>query len=378
MLGRCYQRYSIAYIKIIFIFIQKSTFTIAVVIDHRNDPKASTGNFEMIYRQVIPPAPAYLGLNLFLKGTQVVPKNGVGKKEKPKPDIKPKVERKNSQLYVKPIRELLNGEIERTPILSPRSLMIDFVDCNDPNNPITPNSAKRGSQFLVAINKSNKENMQKNDKMFSGRLNSYAPFSRYPSKHNDLKDMPLSTRKTMGKAPDSSRRHASCGPKLMSLSAKDDDKIESKENETIEDNRSKIKCVGNKCGPEIEVNEPAVESNKSSPRKQSQETPRATSIRVKLKPINALSKSARNLAPNSKNKLMTNSNEYRKYLTQNNLQLCKMPSKLPIHSNYYNSHFYAVGMSLRALRSKYNRIKANGITAPPATANSNNLRRKNI
>lgn len=332
----------------------------------------------MIYRQVIPPAPAYLGLNLFLKGTQVAPKNGAGKKEKPKSDTKPKVERKNSQLYVKPIRELLNGEIERTPILSPRSLMIDFVDCNGTADLAPQNSAKRGTTFLASINKSNKENLQRNEKMLSGRLNPYMTLGRFPSKNNDMKDVSLSTRKTLSKGSDSSRRHASCGPKLMSLTPKDDDKIESKEIEMIEVDRSKIKCVGNKCRPEVELNDSAMESNKSSPRKPSQETPRATNIRVKLKPINSLSKSARNTVPNSKDKLPTNSNEYRKYLTQSTLQLSKMPAKLPIHSNYYNSHFYAVGMSLRALRSKYNRIKANGITAPPATANSNNIKRKNI
>lgn len=333
----------------------------------------------MIYRQVIPPAPAYLGLNLFLKGTQMVSKNGVGKKEKPKPDIKSKIERKNSQLYVKPIRELLNGEIERTPILSPRSLMIDFVDCTDKSDGLTQNSARKGPQFLAAINKPNNQNVQRNEKVLSGRLNSYLGLNRFPSKHGDPKDTPMSTRKTIGKTPDSTRRHTSCGPKLMSLTPKDDVKTETKDTtEVSEDDQSKIKCVGNKCGPEVEINDSTAESNKSSPRKQSQETPRITSIRVKLKPINALSKSARNVAPNSKDKLMTNSNEYRKYLAQSSLQLSKMPSKLPIHGNYYNSHFYAVGMSLRALRSKYNRIKANGITAPPATANSNSLKRKNV
>lgn len=340
---------------------------IPVVIDYRNDPKASTGNFEMIYRQVIPPAPAYLGLNLFLKGTQVVAKNGAGKKEKAKPEVKSKIiERKNSQLSAKPVRDLLNSETEKAPILSPRSLLIDFSD----NNPL---NSVRKNQTLTTLSKSNKENVIKNDKMLSGRLHSYLALTRYPSKHIEMKENPMSSRKPVTKAPDSSRRHASCGPKLMSIALPEEKKPD--DTEVVENDQSKIKCVGNKCGPEVETTESAIESNKSSPRKPSQETPRITNMRAKLKPVNTLSKSARPIMPNTKDKPMTNSNEYRKYLSQSSLQLSRMPSKQPIHSNYYNSHFYAVGLSLRAWRSKYNRTKINGIN--PNTTNTNKLKGEN-
>ncbi|XP_055843478.1 tubulin glycylase 3A [Episyrphus balteatus] len=47
---------------------------VRVVVDRKNMPKADTGNFEMIYRQVIPPSPAYMGLNLSIKGKQLLPK----------------------------------------------------------------------------------------------------------------------------------------------------------------------------------------------------------------------------------------------------------------------------------------------------------------
>lgn len=316
----------------------------------------------MIYRQVIPPAPAYLGLNLFLKGQQMQSKNGITKKEKPKPETKLKIERKNSQLAVKPVRDLINGENEKTPILSPRSLLIDFADCNETN------SARRGLQTYTALSRSNKENLLKNDKM---RLSSYV---RYSSKPNNAKEIPLSsTRKSVSKMPDSSRRHASCGPKLVSLVPTDGNKAQ--DTEIMEDDPSKIKCVGNKCGSEVETNDSTMESNKSSPRKP-QEPSRMTGIRAKLKPINTLSKSARALMKNAREKPATNSNEYRKYLTQSTLQLNRMPSKMPIHSNYYNSHFYAVGLSLRALKSKYNRIKTND--PPTATASTNPLKCKNI
>lgn len=41
------------------------------MIDRRNDAKADVGNFELIYRQNIPPTPAYMGLNLIVKGKQI-------------------------------------------------------------------------------------------------------------------------------------------------------------------------------------------------------------------------------------------------------------------------------------------------------------------
>lgn len=55
---------------ITFIDNNKSSF-VSVVVDRKNDPKAETGGFELIYRQQIPPSPAYMGLNLFLKGQQI-------------------------------------------------------------------------------------------------------------------------------------------------------------------------------------------------------------------------------------------------------------------------------------------------------------------
>ncbi|KAH8375095.1 hypothetical protein KR093_008254, partial [Drosophila rubida] len=47
---------------------------VKVVIDRRLDPKSDLGNFELVYRQVVPPTPAYMGLNLFVKGKQLLHK----------------------------------------------------------------------------------------------------------------------------------------------------------------------------------------------------------------------------------------------------------------------------------------------------------------
>ncbi|CAO1413336.1 unnamed protein product [Diamesa hyperborea] len=48
--------------------------TIKVVLDRRTDQNAETGYFEMIYKQIIPKTPAYMGLNLSLKGQRITPK----------------------------------------------------------------------------------------------------------------------------------------------------------------------------------------------------------------------------------------------------------------------------------------------------------------
>lgn len=42
-----------------------------MTVDRRRDPKADVGNFEMIYRQITPPTPAYIGLSLCIRGKQI-------------------------------------------------------------------------------------------------------------------------------------------------------------------------------------------------------------------------------------------------------------------------------------------------------------------
>lgn len=46
----------------------------SVVLDRRTDQNAETGYFEMIFKQIIPKTPAYMGLNLSLKGQRITPK----------------------------------------------------------------------------------------------------------------------------------------------------------------------------------------------------------------------------------------------------------------------------------------------------------------
>ncbi|XP_050362260.1 tubulin glycylase 3A-like isoform X1 [Nymphalis io] len=47
---------------------------IKVVLDKRSNPEADTGTFELAYKQVIPKAPAYLGLSLCINGKRIIKK----------------------------------------------------------------------------------------------------------------------------------------------------------------------------------------------------------------------------------------------------------------------------------------------------------------
>ncbi|XP_053673790.1 uncharacterized protein LOC128724050 [Anopheles nili] len=63
--------------------------TIRVVIDRRTDSNAPTGSFELIYKQVIPKTPAYMGLNLQLRGHRITPKSSIKKDRMRMLPIKP-------------------------------------------------------------------------------------------------------------------------------------------------------------------------------------------------------------------------------------------------------------------------------------------------
>lgn len=99
-----------------------------MVIDRRNDPKADTGGFELIYKQNIPPSPAYMGLNLFLKGQQITQKSGNAKR-----DGKVKEETRNLKQFVMARSVSSNGggggngseKARKVPVI------MDLIDCLD-------------------------------------------------------------------------------------------------------------------------------------------------------------------------------------------------------------------------------------------------------
>ncbi|XP_041972719.1 tubulin glycylase 3A-like isoform X2 [Aricia agestis] len=54
---------------------------VKVVLDRRQNPDADVGTFELVYKQVIPKAPAYLGLSLCINGKRIVNKKPKEKKQ---------------------------------------------------------------------------------------------------------------------------------------------------------------------------------------------------------------------------------------------------------------------------------------------------------
>lgn len=106
--------------------------TIKVVIDRKNDSKADTGKFEIIYKQYIPPQQAYMGLNLYLKGQQIKTNNNQ-KKEKPKEEIRPTVYKPSSRLMSNlktevPIKVIkTETQIEKKMHQGPK--IMDLIDC---------------------------------------------------------------------------------------------------------------------------------------------------------------------------------------------------------------------------------------------------------
>lgn len=175
----------------------------------------------MIYKQIIPPAPAYLGLNLFLKGNQILPKGGAAKKEKSKDTVyKSNVNKPNFSVFHErpsssapalaqssssPIKQLTNGQ---TPLPS-RPFIIDFMDCmtgkNDPKS-IRFRRPNKVKSSLTA---------QKKPKKIESPPNSTRPKStcaglRYLKILNENCDKKL-------KSNAYARRHASCGARLASV-----------------------------------------------------------------------------------------------------------------------------------------------------------------
>lgn len=334
-----------------------------MVVDYRNDPKASTGGFELIYRQVIPPAPAYLGLNLFLKGTQILPKNGAGKREKSKDLLRLRNE-------MRPLMEYNHKDPTGPDILTPRPFIIDLIDCISSKNDVN-RTPRKGSKMraLMPTKRSNNLNPIGKENANSDSPRKWS--SSLSRQYSTVAQIDMSRRRLMAKANELTRRNVSCGPRLPIAAPADDNvKSDTEINNNINSNPSERKplestelsCVGSKCSGDTETIMPVQPpSNGSSSHKQSLETPRLFPNKPKLKPLNIVNSSNTNkcIQPTgTSNKsatkfLSANNREYRKYV--NHLQMSKLQPKSAVNDGYC-SHFFAVGLSLRAWRSKYNQM----------------------
>lgn len=364
------------------------------MVDYRLDPKASTGGFELIYRQIIPPAPAYLGLNLFLKGTQLLPKNGGGKREKSREFLKLRNELRPSTDYNS---ALLNGKDLNGPdILTPRPFIVDLIDCINSKTD-TNRTPRKGNKLRALMPTKRSTNLNSTATLAAKENgNSESPRSKWSStlsrQYSTVAQIDTSRRKSMAKSTATStttaveqpRRHVSCGPRLMTTTvaqlsppllpppsnnppstpptvideplAKSDNEINNNNNENPE-----LTCVGSKCCTENEYSTPnhsnSATNGSNSSRKPSLETPRIfPNNKPKLRPLNVVNNTNNN---NNCSKSVTskflsaNNRDYRKYV--NHLKMSKLQPISNVNDSYC-SHFFAVGLSLRAWRSKYNQM----------------------
>lgn len=305
----------------------------------------STGGFELIYKQTIPPAPAYLGLNLFLKGTQILHHKGSqSKKDRHKNEmlrntnIKPPV-----VLYP---HHATNKEVMPT-INASRTFIIDFTECDKspeririPRKPRLPLFKK--PNFLIDSASS------------KPKINSSVLRRTSGSKI-------LNENSARGKQIDSARRHASCGPRLISIQNSNVDELpttNSVQLDAIEPNNNKreFECVGNKCCVEslpqlaTDCNENSIIKN-GTPRKGSLENLNLNNKQQKIGLIK--SRTSGSIPLTKSGKLSCIDKDYQKFVSKN-VNANKIQTRSV--NDGYCSHFFAVGLSLRAWRSKYNKI----------------------
>lgn len=342
----------------------------AVVIDYRNDPKASTGEFELIYKQLIPPAPAYLGLNLFLKGTQLLPKGG----KKEKPPTFTQVTKLNTTAKSRDLT-MTGGTVN-----SDRPFMMGIFEClaektiDRVSNGMLRKTGKNKS-VMVMKKPTNLDLTSVSEicgkttnppKSQSTLLRTMGPTQLAPPK------IPLETNiRKATKPTDSARRHVSCGPRLpvssnraIVQSARDVPVVVPTNNTSDEDlllleieinnneNKKDFQCVGNKCGLE-NLPPVAIETAEETPVSSRKTSLEKTVDRCKQVRSKNSSQITSVTARRSDKLTAISKKDYQKYVNSN-YSLSNVQAK-PANDNYC-SHFFAVGLSLRAWRSKYNKI----------------------
>lgn len=255
----------------------------------------------MIYRQVIPPAPTYLGLNLVLKGAQICPKNFNGKKDKHKSDAsKFKNEQRVSQLQSD------SQKVFPPLMISPRVLSLNF--------PSRIGSSKKS--FVSA-------------RLGTGGISQQSAKLR-ASKQNVDRSY--------------SARRVNCGIKI-SLNIPDikDGEVDDKDLPNIE--ADKMRCVGSRCATATDV--PMINNDKSQyvlrGKKQQTKTSR---IESKFNPF------GENFRP-IESKVDEKMNDCRKNWTRNSLKVANESL-----TKYSPSHFHAVGHTLRTWQTKFSNMKS--------------------
>lgn len=154
-----------------------NNISFAVIIDKRRDPKAETGLFELIYKQSLPRPPAYLGMNLSVRGRRIF-------RNRNKSHPKAEKEKENETLYkskglppaLTKVIENNGGSSKLPKIFSPEHykgpVIADFIEelhntfsCEhngvDFVSPVSPPPVKKNKNLGNNKNNNNKERVLK-------------------------------------------------------------------------------------------------------------------------------------------------------------------------------------------------------------------------
>lgn len=294
----------------------------------------------MIYKQVIPPAPAYMGLNLFLKGQQLASKS-VSKREKYRDDLR----------TIRSSHSVQKAKQSTIPIPTAGPVIVDFIEClnmRKKNSLVVPPTLGeiRKLNGAIMLKKSNPSSnlikLNSNNKY----LNIRSSITRTQYKSCETNDKNARTEFV--------RRHASCLPK-HNHTLTTDDILTSMSEPNAKLAKKDLECVGNKCLEKIEwdINNNITSNsmNLSSP----------SSSRMSLEQI-FKSKSAPSITRHlqSVRKFQNNQFNHHCNLKPQNQESNTNPNS-PIKnglvmSKNVKTNIFAVGLSVKAWRAKFNKI----------------------
>lgn len=312
----------------------------------------------MIYKQIIPPAPAYMGLNLFLKGSQLVAKP-TSKREKFRDELR--VSSRSSYSSSK------SKQQHTINIGSTGPVIVDFMECLN-MKPKTPTLLTSSNNELRRLNgaivlkkpnpfpSANLVKLNAHNKYLNNRSSITRPQN---SKSCEMIDK-------VAKA-EFVRRHASCGPKYIPpVTATTDESLTSPSDSDSKSTKKDLECIGNKCLDTLEWDN----NNNNTTSCSSMNMSLPSSVRPHPQALEHIykSKSAPTITGHLKSvrkfQLSNQFNHYRK-LGSSNHECSNTNPNSPIKSGVgvtskimknNCSHFFAVGLSVKAWRAKYNRI----------------------
>lgn len=217
-----------------------------VVIDRKADINADTGSFVMVFKQVIPKTPAYMGLNLSLRGHRIVPKSN-----------------KKDRIRISPGRSL-QSFISLTRSNSPlrarqhSPVIMDLIDCLNLKSKFDQDSedgSKKPRRDVIYKRPITLSSLSR------ARVGQRRSLLRHSTRNGFDEQVEVDAKL------DYLRRHTSCGPKLQlekaaGSSAGDSDTNIGFSNNT---NNKEIICLGSKLNDNsLEPEKPSLSASNNS------------------------------------------------------------------------------------------------------------------